>query len=261
MKVAKISFTGSTATGRKIQAAATNSNLKRVTLELGGKSAAIVFDDTDFETAIFWSVMGITINSGQVCAASSRLYVQDSIMDSFMARLKAAFEGITASLGSDPQAPTTTYGPVVDQIQYDKVTQLIEEGKRVARPLTGGIKHDKAGHYVAPTIFVNPPKDSAIYKEEVFGPVLCARSFKTEEEALSMANDSQYGLAGSVFTRDLSRALRVSSAIEAGTVGINCALMVGPQVPMGGMKMSGAGRELGEYALRHYTEPKTIWIK
>ncbi|KAF1812764.1 aldehyde dehydrogenase [Eremomyces bilateralis CBS 781.70] len=262
MRIAKVSFTGSTATGVKIQEAAARSNLKRVTLELGGKSPSIVFDDADIPSAVQWAVRGITINSGQVCAASSRLYVHESIMEPFMGALKDAFEGIGNALGEDPQQLATTFGPVIDEEQFKKIWEYIEAGKKSsAQLLTGGSKYDGNGTYIAPTIFVNPPEDSVIYKEEIFGPVLCAKSFKTEEEVLKWANDTQYGLAAAIFTKELSRALRVSSKLQAGTVSVNCALSVGPQVPMGGMKMSGSGRELGEYALRHYTEPKTTWIR
>ncbi|KAJ5745468.1 aldehyde dehydrogenase [Penicillium odoratum] len=261
MKIDKISFTGSTSTGRKIQEASAKSNLKRVTLELGGKSPSIVFDDADIETAIFWSIIGITSNSGQVCAASSRIYIQDTIIDKFLERLKVAFQHVNNALGGDPQDETTTFGPLVDQSQYDKVRSYIEAGKQTAELIVGGDEYEGKGTYVAPTIFLNPESDASVYTEEVFGPVLCARSFHTEEEALELANDTSFGLAGSVFTKDLGRAMRVSRAIQAGTVSVNCALMVGPQAPMGGMKLSGVGRELGEYALRHYTEPKTIWIR
>ena len=282
MKVSKISFTGSTATGRKIQDAATKSNLKRVTLELGGKSPLIIFDDADIEKALFWAYTGITSGTGQVCAATSRIFVQDTIMDDFMAQLKKRFEA--TSVGDDPLAQETKYGPVVDKVQFDRVMGYIEKGKNESggKLLTGGELYEKKGHYISPTIFINPADDSVIYKEEIFGPVLCAKSFSTEEEALKMANDTQYGLAGkcalrtvlfpnakqsltslagAVFTKDITRALRVSSKIRAGTVGVNCAMMVGPQAPMGGFKMSGNGRELGEYALRHYTETKTTWIR
>ncbi|KAJ5710602.1 aldehyde dehydrogenase [Penicillium malachiteum] len=261
MKIDKISFTGSTATGRKIQEASAKSNLKRVTLELGGKSPAIVFEDADIENAIFWAIVGITSNSGQVCAASSRIYIQDTIVDKFLERLKGAFQQMSTSLGSDPQDEATTFGPLVDQSQYEKVRSYIEAGKQTAELIVGGEHYEGKGTYVAPAIFLNPEKDASVYTEEVFGPVLCARSFHTEIEALEFANDTSFGLAGSVFTKDMGRAMRVSRAIQAGTVSVNCALMVGPQAPMGGMKMSGVGRELGEYALRHYTEPKTIWIR
>jgi aldehyde dehydrogenase (NAD+) len=261
MKIDKISFTGSTATGRKIQEASAKSNLKRVTLELGGKSPAIVFEDADIENAIFWAIVGITSNSGQVCAASSRIYIQDTIVDKFLERLKGAFQQMSTSLGADPQDEATTFGPLVDQSQYEKVRSYIEAGKQTAELIVGGEHYEGKGTYVAPTIFLNPENDASVYTEEVFGPVLCARSFHTEIEALEFANDTSFGLAGSVFTKDMGRAMRVSRAIQAGTVSVNCALMVGPQAPMGGMKMSGVGRELGEYALRHYTEPKTIWIR
>jgi len=260
MKIAKISFTGSTFTGRKIQDAATKSNLKRVTLELGGKSPAIVFDDASMEKAVFWCTIGIATNAGQVCAATTRLFVQDTVADKFLAALKGSFEKIGKTLGSDPQDMSTTYGPLVDKIQYDKVRSFIEEGKKSTEVLTGGDEYKKEGYFIGPTIFMNPADEASIYREEIFGPVLCVRTFKTEEEAIQLANDTEYGLAGAVYTQDVNRALRVSSKIRGGTIGVNCTSVVGPQVPMGGFGSSGYGRELGEYALRHYTEPKTIWI-
>jgi len=260
MDVDKISLTGSISTGRKIQEAATKSNLKRVTLELGGKSPSVIFPDANFEKAIFWSTMGITINAGQVCAASSRVYVHEDIAEKFIERMKAEFEKITANLGADPQDMKSAFPPLVDQTQYNHVMKYVEGGKKDATLITGGAEHKGKGTYVSPVIFLNPSNDAKVYKEEVFGPVLCIKTFKTEEEALKMANDTTYGLAGSVFTQDIGRALRVSSKLQGGTIGVNCGLMVGPQAPMGGFKQSGYGRELGEYALRHYTEPKTIWI-
>lgn len=260
MDVQKISLTGSIATGKKVQEAATRSNLKRVTLELGGKSPSIIFDDANLETAMFWSKLGITINSGQVCAASSRLYVQEAVADQVIERLKKEFKTIADNLGADPQDVKTAYGPLVDKVQYDQVLSFIEGGKKEATIVAGGTEHKGPGQYISPVIFLNPNDDAKVYKQEVFGPVLCIKTFKTEEEALKMANNTQYGLAGSIFTRDLARAMRVSAKLHGGTIGVNCAVMVGPQVPMGGFKQSGYGRELGEYALRHYTEPKTIWI-
>ncbi|KIW23060.1 uncharacterized protein PV07_11292 [Cladophialophora immunda] len=259
MKVAKVSFTGSTITGRKIQEAATKSNMKRVTLELGGKSPMIIFDDCDLEKAMFWAVAGITVGTGQVCAATSRILIQDSIRDEFISKLKARFESIT--LGQDPQDGRSSYGPIIDKFQYDRVRGYIEAGKQSgATVLAGSEDYPGKGYYVPPTIFLNPPEDAVIYREEIFGPVLCVTTFGTEQEALQKANDTHYGLSGAVFTKDLNRALRVSSKVKAGTVCVNCAIMIGPQAPNGGFKQSGYGRELGEYALRHYTEPKTTFI-
>ena len=284
MGVQKISFTGSLATGKKIQMAATESNLKRVTLELGGKSPAIVFEDANLETAVLWSVRGITANTGQICTATSRLFVQESIADVFITRLREAFKAIAAALGADPQEPTTTYGPVVDKMQYERILDYISEGKKSAEMITEDTPPLSKGYYVAPTIFKQASHESRIYKEEIFGPVLCVETFKTEAEALELANDTQYGLAGrissphevrtiwlyqkltnldpgSIYTENISRAIRIWQQVEAGTICINCAAMVGPQVPSGGFKSSGVGRELGEYALRHYSEPRTIYIK
>ncbi|KAL6229378.1 hypothetical protein BDW75DRAFT_235257 [Aspergillus navahoensis] len=261
MDIDKISFTGSTATGRKIQEAATNSNLKRVTLELGGKSPAVVFDDANLERSLFWCTLGITTNSGQVCVASSRLFVQSGIAEKFIEGLKERFKAIAAGLGADPLNKETLYGPLVDDLQYQRVSKYIQDAKKLVSPLVGGGEYAGDGYYVEPTIFLDPPDEARIYREEIFGPVLCIKTFETEAEAVSLANDTEYGLAGSVFTQDIERALRVSRAIRGGTIGINCTSVVGPQVPTGGFRISGIGRELGEYALRHYTEPKSIWIK
>lgn len=197
MKVAKVSFTGSIGTGRKIQDAATKSNLKRVTLELGGKSPAIVFEDADMKKAIQWGVIGVTMITGQVCAASSRVYIHESIIDEYLTKLKAAFEEIGKSLGQDPQDPKSSYGPVIDQLQYDRVWSFIKDAKDSGEELlTGGKEYPNKGYFIAPTIIKNPKEDAAAYKQEIFGPVICVKSFKTEEEVLKMANDTTYGLAG-----------------------------------------------------------------
>lgn len=198
MEIAKVSFTGSTMTGRKIQQAATDSNMKRVTLELGGKSPIIIFDDCDIDKAIFWTVAGITAGTGQVCAATSRLFVQDTIKAEFLARLKQSFEAIP--LGQDPQSDDSQYGPIIDKAQYHRVLDYIRAGKKDgATILTGDEQPRENGFYLSPTILLDPPIDSVVYREEVFGPVLCAKTFHTEEEALAMANDTQYGLSGSYF--------------------------------------------------------------
>ncbi|KAH5324403.1 hypothetical protein HBI12_092660 [Parastagonospora nodorum] len=260
MDVDKISFTGSTAIGRRVQEASAKSNLKRVTLELGGKSPAIVFDNANLDQALAWVTAGITANAGQVCAATSRLFIQASIFDAFLERLQASFEAIAQNLGMDPLDPKSQYGPVVDQSQYDKISQIIQEGKKTNKVLTGGGDDSKGGNFIAPTIFVKPDKQAKVYREEVFGPVLCVQSFETEDEVVKEANDTEYGLSGAVFTRDIAQALRVSDRIRTGTISINCNLMVGPQTPMGGFKSSGIGREMGEEGLHHYTETKTIWI-
>ncbi|EOD46360.1 putative aldehyde dehydrogenase protein [Neofusicoccum parvum UCRNP2] len=255
--VHKISFTGSLATGRRVQLAAAASNLKRVTLELGGKSPAIVFADADLDNAVAWTLRGITTNSGQVCAATSRLIVHEAIADVFVARLRAAFDAIAASLGADPQSPSTTYGPLIDAAQYEAVLGHISAANAKGAAAVTGEK----GCYVAPVLVVDPDRESSVYRDEVFGPVLCVETFAAENEALEKANDTHYGLSGAIYTKDISRAIRIWRQVQAGTVCVNCALMAGPQMPNGGFKSSGTGRELGEYALRHYAEPRAVWIK
>jgi acyl-CoA reductase-like NAD-dependent aldehyde dehydrogenase len=261
MDIDKVSFTGSTATGRRIQEAATKSNLKRVTLELGGKGPALVFDDADLDKALFWVTLGITVNTGQVCAATSRLLVQKSIADSFLDKVKAGLGAMSQALGGDPQDVSTHYGPVVDAQQFQKVTDYIQEGKKRTKVLTGGQKYEKKGYYIAPTVFLDPEPDEKIWTEEIFGPVLCVKTFETEEEAIKLANDTQYGLSSAIFTTNIARALRIASSVRTGTVNVNCNLMVGNQAPMGGFGLSGVGRELGEYGLAQYTETKTIWVR
>lgn len=170
--------------------------MKRVTLELGGKSPAIVFDDADMEKALFWCTFGITGNSGQVCAATSRLFVQESIADAVIAALKERFDAIARGLGADPSDRTTQYGPLIDKPQYERVCSYITEAAKDSLPAVGGKEYTGSGYYVAPTIFLNPQPDSKLYREEIFGPVLCVNTFKTEEEVIRMANDTEYGLAG-----------------------------------------------------------------
>ncbi|KAK2480558.1 hypothetical protein H9L39_06197 [Fusarium oxysporum f. sp. albedinis] len=250
MRVAKVSFTGSIPTGKVVQVLAAQSNLKRVTLELGGKSPAVVFDDANLENAVKWAVNALVTNSGQICFAATRVFVQSKIYDKFVAayveRLKAKKEVL-----GDPEAPGTEIGPVVDKTQYDRIMGIISSAKE---------NNDGKGYFIEPTVFAETDKTSFIYKEEIFGPVAVINKFDTEEEILELANDSKYGLMAGVFTQDISRALRLSSLIDSGVVGINCISTISFSCPFGGTKESGLGRENGEHALRAYTEPKTILI-
>lgn len=259
MDIDKISFTGSIAVARKISALASGSNFKKVTLELGGKSPTIIFPDANLDIVIPWCVRSITDSSGQACVASSRVYVHDDIKDEFLARMKNQFESIHTTYG-DPFDQSKRNGPLIDEAQHKRVLGYIESGKKEATLLTGGEKMLE-GCFVQPTIFIDAESDAKIYKEEIFGPVVVINSFNDEAEVIKKANDTQYGLSGAVFTQDINRALRVAAQIKSGTVGINCCGMIDPQVPFGGFKQSGTGRELGKYALREYTEPKTINIK
>ncbi len=225
MRVRKISFTGSVATGRKIQIAAAKSNLKRVTLELGGKSPAVVFADADLENALTWCVNGVLARSGQVCVSATRVYVQKSIADEFIAKYTSRMKAAAAGLG-DPSNPDTVMGPLVNKAALDRVTKMIERGRKEADLVVGGVRRGDSGCFVEPTVFVNPKADAQIYTDEIFGPVSVVRTFETEEEVIGYANDTEYGLMAGVFTRDLNRALRMSSQIDAGVVGVNCVSLV-----------------------------------
>ncbi|CEJ94346.1 Putative Aldehyde dehydrogenase mitochondrial [[Torrubiella] hemipterigena] len=259
MKIRKISFTGSLTTGRKIQELAARSNLKRVTLELGGKSPAIVFADANLDNALTWTVNGILTRSGQLCVAASRVYVQREIADVFIQQYVERMKAASNDFG-DPQDPGVKFGPLVDEGQLARVTAMVDKARNDAELVVGGARLGTTGCYMEPTVFLNPKNDSEIYKNEVFGPVSIIKTFDTEDEVIDMANDTEYGLTSGVFTRDIARALRVSAAIESGVVGINCVSVQNMQVPFGGKKQSGVGREFGEYALRLFTEPKTVLI-
>ncbi|KAI0451930.1 aldehyde dehydrogenase [Xylaria acuta] len=259
MKVRKISFTGSTATGRKIQEMAAKSNLKRITLELGGKSPAVVFDDANLENAIFWCVNAICGNTGQVCFAASRVYVQEGIYDKFLEGYKKAMEERAKTIG-DPDAAETLMGPIVDKLQFDRVSGFLERGRSQGTLLTGGSRVGDQGYFVEPTVFTDVPEDAEICKREIFGPVAILNKFKTEEEIIAKANDTNYGLMAGVFTQDINRALRLSSEIDSGMVGVNCVSLAFLTTPFGGTKESGTGRENAIHVLRMYTEPKTIMV-
>jgi aldehyde dehydrogenase (NAD+) len=259
MDVDKIAFTGSTAVGRQIMKAAALSNLKKVTLELGGKSPNLVFNDADIENAISWVNFGIFFNHGQCCCAGSRVYVQSGIYDKFVQRFKAR---AAANKVGDPFAADTFQGPQVSQIQYDRIMEYIQDGKKAgATILMGGERHGDKGYFIQPTIFSDVTQDMKIVQEEIFGPVCSISKFETEEEALKLANSTNYGLASAVHTTNLNTAIRVANSIRAGTVWVNQYNMLHHQLPFGGYKESGIGRELGEAALANYTQTKTVSIR
>ncbi|KAK3654450.1 hypothetical protein LTR56_004080 [Elasticomyces elasticus] len=261
MKIAKISFTGSAFVGRLVQVAATKSNLKRVTLELGGKSPAIVFPDAPMDIALQSVGSGFLVNSGQICIAGSRVFVHADIADKFIAGLKDIFEKASQALGANPMEMTTSLGPVVDKKQFDRIMGMIEDGKKTAKVVTGGSRKGDKGCWIEPTIFSDPANDSAILREEIFGPVLVVKTFKTEEEVVDLANDTTYGLSATLYTTDIARALRVARKLEAGAVGINTPHMPNVNTPFGGKKQSGnGGRELGKHGLQSYLEAKAIHI-
>ena len=257
--VSKITFTGSDSTGAKIYAQAAKT-LKRVSLELGGKSPNIVFEDCDLGAAASGAISGIFAATGQTCIAGSRLLVQNSIREEFSQRV--AELGRSARKG-DPMLPDTNIGPVTTAPQYRKILDYMEiakaEGARCI--LGGGAASDMpGGQFVEPTIFVDVRPDMRIAREEVFGPVLSIIGFDTEEEAVRLANDTIYGLAAGVWTKDMNRALRMTAALKAGTVWVNTYRAISYMMPFGGMKHSGIGRESGMDAIHEYLETKSVWI-
>ncbi|KAL1792310.1 hypothetical protein ACET3X_008817 [Alternaria dauci] len=258
--ISKISFTGSATVGRMVQDAATRSNLKRVTLELGGKSPAIVFPDAPMDIAIANVGSGFLANSGQICVAASRVLVHASIATSFVGKLKSLFEEAASKLGSDPLEVQTDHGPVADLQQYQRIMTYIEQGKKDASLVTGGSRKGDKGFFICPTLFLDPPEDSSIWREEIFGPVLCVKTFQTEEEAIHLANNTDYGLSSCIYTTDVTRALRLAGKLESGTVSVNTPHLPSRNTPLGGKKQSGYGRELGKHGLMSYLEAKTIHI-
>lgn len=259
MDIDKVAFTGSTLVGRQIMKSAASSNLKKVTLELGGKSPNIVFNDADIEKAISWVNFGIYYNHGQCCCAGSRIYVQSGIYEKFIAAFKKRAQ---ENKVGDPFDENTFQGPQVSQLQYDRIMGYIEEGKKEGATLElGGGRHGDKGYFIQPTIFSNVSQNAKIMQEEIFGPVCAIAKFEHEEEVLKLGNDSIYGLAAAVHTQDLNTAIRVSNALHAGTVWVNCYNLLHHQLPFGGYKSSGIGRELGEAALANYTQNKSVAIR
>ncbi|MGH7906226.1 MAG: aldehyde dehydrogenase family protein [Candidatus Binataceae bacterium] len=254
----KVAFTGSAEVGRLILKASIG-NLKRISLELGGKSPNIIFPDADMEQAVPNAMMGVFYNTGQVCAAGTRIFVQNEMYDKFVDSLSKFSESMTMG---DPLDPKTKMGPVVSKEQYERVRNYLEVGKQEgAKVMIGGETGNGKGYYVKPTVFAGVKNDMRIAREEIFGPVAAAIPFKDENDAVFQGNDTTYGLAAAVWTRDISRAHKVARALKAGTVWVNMYGLVDPISPFGGYKESGFGRELGKYAIDLYTQVKSVYVR
>jgi len=258
MDVDKVAFTGSTEVGHLIMEASAKTNLKRVTLELGGKSPNIIFADADMQAAVEGSHFALFFNQGQCCCAGSRLFVEEKAYDEFVERSAARAKKRTVG---DPFDPKTEQGPQVDDVQFEKVMSFIESGKQQgAKLVAGGSRWGDKGYFIEPTVFADVQDNMKIAEEEIFGPVLSIIKFKDIEDLVERANKTMYGLAAGVWTRDIGKAHAIANSVRAGTVWVNCYDVFDAAAPFGGFKMSGIGRELGEYALRNYTEIKTVTV-
>src|ERR1700733_3631914 len=259
MGIDKVAFTGSTEVGHMIMEDSAQSNLKRVTLELGGKSPNIVFADPDLDAAAQGSHFGLFFNQGQCCCAGSRLFVEQSIHEKFVDKLLSLNKNRKVG---DPFDPTTEQGPQVSEEQFDKVMGYIDSGKREgAKLLCGGKRVGDHGYFISPTIFDNVKDEMKISREEIFGPVMSVIPFKSIDEDVRRANNTAYGLAAAVWTKDVSKAHAIAARLRAGTVWVNCYDVFDAAAPFGGFKQSGIGRELGEYGLQNYTEVKTVTVQ
>ncbi len=259
--VAKVSLTGSVPTGRKVAAMAAG-GMKHVTMELGGKSPLIIFDDADVEDAVGGAMLGNFYSAGQVCSNGTRVFVQAGIRERFLQRLVARTKAITIG---DPMDESVQMGPMVSATQRDKVMAYLEIGKAEgAKVLAGGsvarLQGMEAGCFIEPTIFASVKDHMRIAREEIFGPVMCVLDFVSEDEVIARANDTQFGLSAGVFTRDITRAHRVVSKLQAGTCWINAYNLAPVEVPFGGVKASGMGRENSAAAIEHYSQIKSVYV-
>lgn len=256
-RVAKVSLTGSVPTGRKVAAQASE-GIRHVTMELGGKSPLIVFDDASLEDAVGAAMLGNFYSAGQVCSNGTRVFVQSGIKARFLERLA---ERTRAIVLGDPLADATQMGPLVSQAQFDKVMAYVARARAEgARLVCGGARHGNAGLYVQPTVFADVTDTMTIAREEVFGPVMAVLDFENEAEVVARANDTEFGLAAGVFTADMARAHRVIAGLEAGTCWINAYNLTPVEAPFGGVKLSGVGRENSKAAVEHYTQVKSVYV-
>lgn len=256
-RVAKVSLTGSVPTGKKVYAAAA-AQMKHVTMELGGKSPLIIFDDADLENAVGGAILGNFYSTGQVCSNGTRVFVQKGIKDAFLKRMAERLE--TAVIG-DPLDEATSFGPMVSEGQLNIVMNFIAKGvEEGARLAFGGKRLDCDGWYMQPTVFADVTDDMTIAREEIFGPVMAVLDFETEDEVIARANDTEFGLAAGVFTNDLTRAHRVIGQIEAGSCYINTYNLAPVEAPFGGSKLSGVGRENSKLAINHYSEMRSVYV-
>ncbi|SFP16779.1 betaine-aldehyde dehydrogenase [Tranquillimonas alkanivorans] len=256
-RVAKVSLTGSVPTGRRVYAAAAE-GMKHVTMELGGKSPMLVFEDADIDDAVSAAINGNFYSSGQICSNGTRVFVHKDVLEPFLSKMAERLKG--AVMG-DPLDEATNFGPMVSERQMQIVLGYIDKGKAEgARLISGGNRADRDGWFVEPTVFADVTDDMTIAREEIFGPVLSVLSFETEDEALKRANATPYGLSAGVFTKDLARAHRVAAGFRAGTCWINQYNLTPVEVPFGGVKMSGVGRENAKAAVEHYSQLKTVYV-
>ncbi|MBV7378691.1 betaine-aldehyde dehydrogenase [Maritimibacter dapengensis] len=257
-RVNKVSLTGSVPTGRKVYAAAAE-GMKHVTMELGGKSPLVIFDDADLEDAVGGAILGNFYSSGQICSNGTRVFVQKGIKEAFLARLS---ERLATAVIGDPLDEATNFGPMVSegqlQITLNYVAKGVEEG---ARLVSGGKRIDKPGFWIEPAIFADVTDDMTIAREEIFGPVLSVLDFESEDEVIARANDTEYGLSAGVFTKDFARAHRVIGKLEAGTCFINSYNDAPVEMPFGGVKASGVGRENSKAAIEHYSQLKSVYVR